>query len=142
LVQLRKWGPEILQEVENYQPLEDRLLKASKASKTPRPKKRKAPPASPIIKYILPDLDFPDLPQPPLKLQSTALLPPLQSSAPSPSKQPSPKKITRRRTKKTKGLVDEVIEPLAIVTTIGRRSKRRLFHDEILAKALANQKEV
>ena len=42
--------------------MEDRLSKASKASKTLRASKKKATPTSPLIKYTLPTLDFPDLP--------------------------------------------------------------------------------
>jgi hypothetical protein len=115
--------------------------KLSKASRTLKASKTKASPKSPPITYTLPEIDFPNIPQPLIKSRSTALLPSTQSTIPSPSKRQSPKKTTRQRTKRTKELVDEVIEPLEIVTTRGRRSKRRLFHDEVLAKALANQKE-
>jgi hypothetical protein len=141
LVQLRKWGPDMLQEVEDDMDLRHRLLTGTallKALKTPRARK-KALPATPSIKYILPYIEFDDLPSPLAKERSITVLPPLLSSPPSPSKRRSPKKTIRQR-KKAKEAVEEVIEPLETHTISGRRSKRRLFHDEVLAKALANQR--
>jgi hypothetical protein len=147
LVQLRKWGPEMLQEVKEYQPMEDQLSKAPKASKTPRRKKTilQSSKDSPIRPPAFDD--FPDLPRAPAKARSTAVpLPPLPTSppsAPSPTKKLSPvKKTIRRQAKKTKELVEEIIEAPSTVTANGRRSKRRLFHDELLVNALANQKAV
>jgi hypothetical protein len=113
-------------------------LKLSKALRIPKASKTKALPKSPPITYTLPEIDFPNIPQLPIKPRSTILLPSTQSTIPSPSKQRSPKKTIRQRTKRTKELVNEVIEPLEIVTTRGRRSKRRLFYDKVLVKALAN----
>lgn len=140
----RKWGPDMLQEVEDIVALEDRLSKPLKVSKTPKPRQKKALPASPPIEYTLPKIDFPSIPPPPEKPRSTTLLPPLPSSPTStlsPSTQRSPKKPKRQRRTKTKEVVHEVIEPPAIVTNGGRKSKRRLFHDEVLARARANQGE-
>jgi hypothetical protein len=56
LVEFRKWGPEILQDVESIVAREERLSSPSKALKTPRARKKKvpAPLASPPITYILP----------------------------------------------------------------------------------------
>jgi len=143
LVQLRKWGPEMLQEVEEYQPMEDRLSKAPKASKTPRRKKKTTLQLSKDSPIRPPEFDdFPDLPRAPAKARSTAVpLPPLPTSppsAPSPTKKLSPvKKTIRRQAKKTKELVEEIIEAPLTVTANGRRSKRRLFHDELLVRRRA-----
>ena len=116
----------------------------SKASKIPRPRTKKALPASPPIEYILPPIEFNDLPAPPAKARLTSLLPPIPTtplSAPSPSKRRSPvKQSIRRRARRAKEVINEVIEPPETLTIGGRRSKRRLFHDEVLAKGLANQK--
>jgi hypothetical protein len=159
LIQLRKWGPEMLQEVEDELDLGHRLIfgkksspskaSLSKASKTPKARKKNAPPqallASPPI--ALPLLDFPDfpiLPRPPIKARSTNLLPasPTSPSIPSPSKQQSPVKPKRRRARKEKEreVVVEAIEIPEVQTIGGRRSRRWLFHDEVLARALANQR--
>jgi len=119
-------------------------ISLSKASKTPRHRTKKAPLASPLIEDILPPIEFNDLPAPPAKARSTGLLPPIPTtppSAPSPSKRRSPvKQSIRRRARRAKEVIDEVIEPPETLTISGRRSKRRLFHDEVLAKGLANQK--
>ena len=133
LVGLRKWGPEMLQDVENIVALEERLSSPSKASKTPRRGKKKVLIASPSIIYTLPQLEFPDLPMAPVKARSTAPPLPLPPPPPSPPTAPSPSKKTTRRRKKAQPVIQEVIEPLATVTSGGRRSARRLFHDEVLA---------
>jgi hypothetical protein len=77
-----------------------------------------------------------------IKAQSTTLLPPLPTtppSAPSPSKQQSPvKQPKRQRAKKEKLVVNKVIDPPEIQTISRQRSRRRLFHDEVIARALAN----
>jgi len=83
LVDFRKWGPDMLQEVEDIDTLGDRLSNPSKASKTLRASRKKALPVTPRIKYILPQLDFPELPILPIKPRSTILLPPPLSSPPS-----------------------------------------------------------
>jgi len=68
LVQLRKWGPDMLQEVGEYQSIEDRPPKSSKALKTPRARKKKRAPPSPWSPSIVPPkLDFPNLPRTPVK---------------------------------------------------------------------------
>jgi len=135
----------MLQEVKDNMDLGHRLLiGTSKASKTPRPRTKKALLASPPIEYILPPIEFNDLPTPPTKARLTSLLPPIPTtplSAPSPSKRRSPvKQSIRRRARRAKEVINEVIEPPETLTISGRRSKRRLFHDEVLAKGLANQK--
>jgi hypothetical protein len=133
VVQLRKWGPEMLQEVEVYQPIEDRLSIASTALKTPKARKKGALPTSPTILYILPKFDFPDLPRPLAKARPTPLALP-------PSLMSSPTRKTRRRRQANKAIevTQEVIEPLVIATRGGRRSKRRLFHNKVLVNTLAN----
>jgi hypothetical protein len=157
LVQLRKWGPEMLQEVEDDLDLGHRLIfgrkkSPSKASKTPKARKNNALPqtllASPPIALPAVDFpDFPDLPRPPIKARATDLLPASPTSPlsiPSPSKQQSPVKPKRRRARKEKEkekeVVVEVIEIPEIQTIGGRRSRRQLFHDEVLARASANQR--
>jgi hypothetical protein len=137
----------MLQEVEDDIDLGYRLLigtSLSKASKTPRHRTKKAPLASPPIEYILPHIEFNDLPAPPIKARSTGLLPPIPTippSAPSPSKRRSlVKQSIRRGTRRVKEVINKVIEPLETLIISGRRSKRRLFHDEVLTKGLANQK--
>jgi hypothetical protein len=106
----------MLQEVEDNMGLGHRLLMGIsllKALKTPRPHKKKALPASPLIKYILPHIEFGDLPAPPTKARSTSLLPPSPTSplsASSLSKKRSPaKQPIRRRIRKAKEVVKEVI---------------------------------
>jgi hypothetical protein len=115
-----------------------------KALKIPRRRTKKAPLASPPIEYILPYIEFNDLPAPPAKVRSTGLLPLIPTTplpAPSLSKRRSPvKQSVRRRTRRAKEAINEVIEPPETLTISGRRSKRRLFHDEMLVKGLANQK--
>jgi len=135
----------MLQEVEDNTDLRHRLLiGTSKASKTPKPRTKKALPASPPIEYILPHIEFNDLPAPPTKAKarSTGLLPPIPTTPPStlsPSKRRSlVKQSMRRRTRRAKEVINEVIEPPETLTISGRRSKRRLFHDEVLTKGLAN----
>jgi hypothetical protein len=147
LVEFRKWGPEMLQEIKDNMDLGHRLLigtSLSKASKTPRRRTKKAPLASPPIEYILPCIKFNDLPAPPAKARLTGLLPLIPTtspSAPSLSKRRSlVKQLIRRRTRRAKEAIGEVIEPPETLTISGRRSKRRLFHDKVLAKSLANQK--
>jgi hypothetical protein len=137
----------MLQEVEDDMDLGYRLLMGIsllKASKTPRHCTKKALLVSPLIEYILPHIEFNDLPAPPIKARSTSLLPPIPTiplSAPSPSKRRSlVKQSIRRGTRRAKEVINEVIEPLETLTISGRRSKRRLFHDEVLVKGLANQK--
>jgi hypothetical protein len=100
LVEFRRCGPEMLQDVENIVAREERLSSPSKASKTPRRGKKKAPIASPPITYTLPQLEFPDLPMAPVKVRLTAPPLPLPPPPPSPSTAPSlSKKIIRRRKK-------------------------------------------
>ena len=54
--------------------MEDRLSKvALKALKTPKASKKRASPTSPIIPYILPEFDFPNLPRPPAKCYGWSL---------------------------------------------------------------------
>ena len=114
----------------------------SKASKTLRHRTKKALLASPPIEYILPYIEFNDLPTPPIKARLTSLLPLIPTiplSAPSPSKRRSlVKQSIRRGTRRAKEVIDKVIEPLETLIISGRRSKRRLFHDEVLVKGLAN----
>ena len=89
--------------------------------------------------FQLPTLDFLDLPQAPIKARPTASSPPPNTS-PTPS--PTKKRTIRRRAKKVKEVGDkviEIIEPLATVTTGRRRSKRRLFYDEVLANQRASK---
>jgi hypothetical protein len=88
----------MLQEVKDNIDLGYRLLigiSLLKASKTPRYYTKKALLASPPIEYILPYIEFNDLPAPPIKARSTGLLPPIPTiplSAPSLSKRRSPVK--------------------------------------------------
>jgi len=101
---LRKWGPDILQEVKEYIPVEDRLAKTLKARY-----KKASPtiPTSPLIK--LPLIDFPDLPDAPSKAR------------PIPPPQPPPtRRTTKRRTKKVEELQDEIIEPPTTVSVTVR----------------------
>jgi len=122
LVQLRKWGPDILQEVEEYILVEDRPAKTLKSRY-----KKASPtiPTSPLIK--LPLIGFPDLPGAPSK---SRLIPPPQP--------PPTRRTTKRRTKKVEELQDEIIEPPTTVSRAGRVRKRGLFHDELLANSRAN----
>ena len=104
-----------------------KALKALKALKTPKASKKKALLISPLTLYILPKLNFPDLPKAPAKARSTAsTLPPITLSP-------------TRKTRRAK-IIQEVIEPPAMATRGGRMSKRRLFHDKVLVNVLANQK--
>jgi hypothetical protein len=135
LVELRKWGPEMLQKVEDYVLMDERLAKASKALKTLKAGKKKPLPDTPLIKYTLPNVEFPNIPPPPVKIQSTALLSPLLISAPSPLKQRSPIK-RRQRARKIKEVIEEAIQPLETVTLRGRTCKRRLFYNEVLINTL------
>jgi hypothetical protein len=112
----------MLQEVEEYIPMEDR------PAKTPKPRRKKASPTIPTSPLIeLPPLDFPDLPSAPSKAR------------PIPPSQPSPiRRTTKRRTKKVKDPQEEIIEPPTTVSQAGRVRKRGLFHDELLANLRAN----
>jgi hypothetical protein len=125
----------MLQEVEVYQPIEDRILRVPKALKTPRASKKRILPINSTTPYILPEFDFPDLPRLPAKARLTTLTIPLPSPSSSPIK-PS----RRRRGDKIKEVTQEVVELLVIATRGGRRVKRRLFHDEVLVNTLVNQK--
>jgi hypothetical protein len=135
----------MLQEVEDNMDLGHRLLMGIsllKASKILRHRIKKALLVSPPIEYILPHIEFNDLPAPPVKAQLTGLLPPIPTTpppAPSPLKRRSPvKQLIRRRIRRVKEVINEEIEPPETLTIGGRRSKRRLFHDEVLVKGLAN----
>jgi hypothetical protein len=140
LVEFRKWGPEILQDVESIVAREERLSSPSKALKTPRARKKKvpAPLASPPITYILPQFEFDDLPKAPVKARSIVPLLPLPPPLPSPPTTPSPsktspsKKTIKRQAKKAKLVIQEVIQVLMTVISSGRRSIKRLFHDEVI----------
>jgi hypothetical protein len=129
----------MLQDVEDIVAREERLSSLSKASKTPRPRKKKAPLASPPITYTFPPLEFDDLPRAPVKARSIAPLLPLPPPPPSPPTAPSPsktslsKKTTKRRAKKANPMIQEVIQVPVTITNGGRRSARRLFHDEVIA---------
>jgi hypothetical protein len=99
--------------VEDYMPNSKRLIKALKALKTLKSLK-KAPLASPLITYILPVTNFPDLLRAPLKLQLTAL--PFTSPAPA----LSPLKKTKRQRRKKIKAIEEVIKLAAIVIIGGK----------------------
>jgi hypothetical protein len=74
----RKWGPDLLQEVNDFDTLIIRLLKPLKllkASRIPKASKIKASPKSPPIIYMLPEIDFPNIPQLLIKPRLTILLP-------------------------------------------------------------------
>jgi hypothetical protein len=113
-----------------------------KALKTLRYHTKKVLLASPPIEYILPPIEFNNLPTSPIKAQSTGLLPPIPTtllSTPSLSKRRSlVKQSIRRRIRRVKEVINEVIEPLETLTIGRQRSKRRLFYNKVLVKGLAN----
>ena len=100
LIGLRKWDPEILQDIENTDTRTERFSSLLKASKIPRYGKKKVLIASPSIIYTLPQLEFPDLPIVPVKVRLTAPPLPLPPPSPSPPTTLSPLKKTTRRRKK------------------------------------------
>ena len=105
----------MLQEVEAFDPIEDPLPKTSTALKTPKARRKKAPPKAPKAPLILPILDFPDLPG------ASSKAPPI------PLIQPSPKKPTRRQAaKRVVEVPEEIFEPPATVSRHGRICRSRV----------------